>query len=210
MAEWAREFTPTMEKLKTKLTISKLNNSKVEIEGAHYKQLFPKYHTDRHLLMKSRPGYVKAMCAKKIAWDWMKGTFTIFRVVFLVNDVRREGSIFHAIIEQYSEKGLGINEEILRDTFEYLKDEVLVIIDGLDGICHPTQALINVSDPQTKVGHKMLVTTTIGLQSIIYIETGCKTVCEIEELKPGDAKKLMFIFCEGDEEKIEKKIKFQS
>ena len=107
-------------------------------------------------------------------------------------------------------RGLEINEEILRDTFEYLNDEVLVIIDGLDGICHPTRALINVSDPQTKVGHKTLVTATIGQESKIDIEIGYKTVCEIEDLKPGDTKKLMFSFCEGDEEKIEKNNKIQS
>ena len=154
--------------------------------------------------MKSRPGYGKTMCAKKIAWDWAKGTFTTFEVVFLVNSVRRRGSIFDTIIEQYSEKGLKIKQEILRDTFEYLKDEVLVIRDGSDGICHPTQALVNVSESQTKFGHKTLVTTTIGPESKIDIEIGYKTVCEIEELKPGDAKKLMFSFCEGDEEKIHK------
>ena len=165
-----------MEKLKTKFTISKLNNSKVEIEDTHYKQLFPKYHTDRHLLMKSRPGYGTTICAKKIAWDWAKGTFTTFEVVFLVNSVSRRGSIFDTIIEQYSEKVLKIKEEILRDTFEYLKDEVLVIIDGLDGICHPTQALVNVSESQTKFGHKTLVTTTIGPESKIDIEIGYKTV----------------------------------
>ena len=173
MAAWASKFTPTMEKLKTELTISKLNNSKVEIEGARYKQLFPKYHTDRILLIKSRPGYCKTMCAKKIAWDWAKGTFTTFQVVFLVNGVKGGGSMFDMTIEQHSEKGLGINEEILRDTFEYLKDEVLVILDGLDRICDPAQALINVSEWQTKVGHKTLVTATIGQESKIdWLQNG--------------------------------------
>ena len=201
MAEWAREFTPTMEKLKTKLTISKLNNSKVKIEDTHYKKLFPKYHTDRHLLMKSPPGFGKTVCAKKITWDWAKGTFTTFQVVFLVIGVRQGCSVFDAIIEQYSEKGLEIKEETLRDTFEYLKEKVLVI---LDGVFDPAKALVNVSDPQTKFGHKTLVTFTIGPESKIGIEIGYKTVCDIEDLKPGEDKKLMFSFCEGDEENIDK------
>ena len=85
-----------------------------------------------------------------------------------------------------------------------------VILDGSDDICHPAKALVNISESQTNLCHKTLLTTTIELESIIYIETGYKTVCEIEELKPGDAKKLMLIFCEGDEGKIEKNIKFQS
>ena len=202
MAEWAKEFTPEMEKLKTKLNISKLSNFKVNKVGVSYEKIFPKHSTDKRLLIKARPGFGKTMCAKKITWDWAKGTFTNFRLVFLVNAFRTGNSIFDMIIEQYSKKGFKIKEETLRDTFESLGDAILVILDGLDGTCAQRQDLGKVVDLQTKFCHKTLV--TMSSDPGINTENYFQTVCQIAEFSSGEAKFLINSFSGGEEEKVDR------
>ena len=201
MAGWAKEFTPKIGKLKTKLNIRKINDSKVNVEGVHYKTLFQKHSVDKRLLMKARPGFGKTLCAKKITWDWAKGTFTNFRLVFLVNSFIAGNSLFDTIIKQYSEKGLEIKEEILRDTFEFLGEKVLVILYGLGDTCAQRQGSFRFIDPQTNFRHKTLVTMDSDLGPII--ENDFQTVCEVTELNPREAKQLINGFTGGEEEKVD-------
>ena len=87
------------------------------------------------ILMKGDPGMGKTTQCKKIGWDWAKGLFTYFLIVFFVflKLVKPGEAIENAIIKQNPYmKGLKITEEKVRSILDTLGTRCLIILDGLD------------------------------------------------------------------------------
>ena len=94
----------------------------------------------RKILIKGKPGVGKSSLSKKIAWDWARGVFTVFSIVFLVSLrlVKPDDPIEDIILSQYSIlKSLNMTRPKIQK-LQYIldsKDEkVLLIVDGLDDL----------------------------------------------------------------------------
>ena len=87
------------------------------------------------ILAKGDPGMGKTTWSKKVAWDWAKGLFQTFSLIFFVflKLVKPVSTIENIIIEQNSYMtGLKIRDRTLRDILETFGKRCLLILDGLD------------------------------------------------------------------------------
>ena len=87
------------------------------------------------ILGKGDPGMGKTTWCKKVAWDWAKGLFQAFSIVFFVflKLVKPGATIKNIIIEQnLYMKGLKISEKRLQNIIEVFGNRCLLILDGLD------------------------------------------------------------------------------
>ena len=132
-----------MDRLYSELTLEKLNDTPQGITRSkldNYKAMFKsqKSHKQRNankILLVSNPGYGKTSIAKKINWDWAKGAFTAFTVIFIVllKLVIPGDTIENVIIEQTPAlEGMGVSSLRLKRILETFSDKCLIILDGLD------------------------------------------------------------------------------
>ena len=87
------------------------------------------------ILLVFDPGYGKTSIAKKISWDWAKGVYTAFTIIFIVllKMVKPGDAIENVIIEQTPAlEGMGVSPQKLRRMLETFSDKCLIILDGLD------------------------------------------------------------------------------
>ena len=78
----------------------------------------------------------KTVLSKKIAWDWAKGDFSRFDIVFYISLklVRPEEIFEQAIIDQYKLDDITVSK--LHRMLYGIGDKYLVILDGLDEHAH--------------------------------------------------------------------------
>ena len=77
----------------------------------------------------------KSTLTKKIAWDWAKGFFTDYSIVFFVflKLVKSGDVIENMIIKQMPmQEGLNVTHTKLQNILESFGDRCLIIFDGLD------------------------------------------------------------------------------
>ena len=126
-----------MTKLYAELTLEKIEN---EVLGEKrrslqcYKDMFTSNGRDK-ILIKADPGMGKTTLGKKMGWDWSKGFFEDFSMVFFVflKVVKPDESIEKVIIKQNPElEGLGVSVEKLRGLLGKFSERCLLILDGLD------------------------------------------------------------------------------
>ena len=89
----------------------------------------------KKILAKGEPGMGKSTLGKKISYDWAKGIFTAFSIVFFLSLklVRPGHAIENIIIEQYSVmEGLTISEKKLKTILDVFGHVCLIVLDGLD------------------------------------------------------------------------------
>ena len=128
MAPWAKEYTPVMEDIQTKLTITKPHNTQGAKAIVEYQQLF---QSNGKVWVKGGHGTGKTLLCKKIAYDWAKGIFTKFSLVFVVfcDLIGSLSPLEDAIVQQY-----GISDT-QRETLRYILHEIgskcLVILDDV-------------------------------------------------------------------------------
>ena len=87
------------------------------------------------ILAKGDPGMGKTTWCKKVAYDWVKGLFQTFSIVFFVflKLVKLGAAIENIIIEQNPYmKGLKITKRKLESVLETFGNRCLLILDGLD------------------------------------------------------------------------------
>ena len=101
------------------------------------------------ILIKGEPGMDKTTLIKKVAYDWVKGLFTVVSIVFLVflKLVSPGDSIHDIIIKQNpSLEEFGITSQQLTDMFYTFGNKCLLILDGLDE--HALGRSLNVRKPK--------------------------------------------------------------
>ena len=108
MAPWAKDYTPKMEDIQTRLRIVSPDQRKCE-GPTNYDELFADSWAKR-VLAKGRIGTGKTMLGKKLAFDWARGVFIRFSIVLFVSMklVNPTTPIENVIVRQYNEKGLSI------------------------------------------------------------------------------------------------------
>ena len=157
MAPWATAYTEVdMDKLYTELTLEKLENTPASLLSEkieNYQKLFGspecgesqddkvkskanfKKKKGKRILCKGDPGMGKTTWGKKIGYDWAKGIFTAYSIVFFVflKLVQPDDTIENVIIEQNPHlEGLRMSPANLRRILEIHSEKCLVILDGLD------------------------------------------------------------------------------
>ena len=134
---WLRGYYVDMNKLYTELTLEKIEN---EVLGARtrrlkdYEGMFVSYGRDK-ILIKGDPGMGKTTLGKKIGFDWSRGIFKIYSIVFFVflKLVQPNETIENVIMKQNPElEGLGVSLEKLHSILDRFSDRCLLILDGLD------------------------------------------------------------------------------
>ena len=89
----------------------------------------------KKVLFQGIPGIGKTTLMKKICWDWAKGIFTTFSIVFLVLPklVEPGEAIENIIIEQRPElEEMGMTPRKLKTFLDKFGNRCLIILDGID------------------------------------------------------------------------------
>ena len=134
---WLRDYYVDMNKLYTELTLEKIENDVYGVNGRTlkgYEEMFDAEGRDK-ILMKGDPGMGKTTLGKKVGYDWAKGVFKEFTLIFFVylKFVKPGETIEKVIIQQNPElEGLNVTPAKLRACFEKFGKKCLIILDGLD------------------------------------------------------------------------------
>ena len=134
---WLRDYYVDMNKLYTELILEKIENELLGekcliLQG--YQDMFNSNGRDK-ILIQADPGMGKTTLGKKVGWDWARGEFKKFSIVFFVflKLVQPDETIENVILKQNPElEGLGVSVEKLRSILDRFSDRCLLILDGLD------------------------------------------------------------------------------
>ena len=134
---WLRDYLVDMNKLYTELIMEKIENEVLGLKMVPlpgYKEMFDSDERDK-ILIKADPGMGKTTLLKKVGWDWSRGEFKLYSIVFFVflKFVQPGDSIESVILKQNPElEGLGVSPEKLHSLLDRFSDRCLLILDGLD------------------------------------------------------------------------------
>ena len=107
----------------------KLKNKEIRQKASTYRR------PGKKILAKGDPGKGKSTFCKKVAWDWARGVFIAYSIVFIVflKLVRPGDAIENVIIQQMPElEGFCVSPRKLQSILESHGSECLLILDGLD------------------------------------------------------------------------------
>ena len=110
---------------------------KVKRSAKHQKQqiMTDQEREGKKVLFKADPGMGKTSLMKKVTYDWVKGIFTVFAIVFFVSVklVKPGAPIENIIIDQNPKlKGLKVSPHKLRALRGNFGNQCLIILDGFD------------------------------------------------------------------------------
>ena len=198
MAPWTKDFTVKLKDVRTRLDVSKLRENSANLIVSDYEELFedrkqiPNQNvmdseavSRRKILLKGRTG--KTSMAKRIASDWASGIFKAFAIVFFISmKLVDPGDVLgNIIIDQNSLGDLKITRENLKDIFDQIGDDCLLIVDDIDDhtACVNKDVLRIIK--QEKVICNLLVTFS-GLNGLRTLDQYFDTVCEVQGFQEND------------------------
>ena len=123
----------------TELTLQRLNYTAWGMRSSsdiqHYRDLFCTEEDDPriYILAIGDPGIGKSIFAKKVAWDWAKGVFTAYSIVFFVDlkHMRPGDAIENVIIQQMPHlEALHLSPKKLQSLLQSRGSKCLLIFDG--------------------------------------------------------------------------------
>ena len=95
----------------------------------------PRRQKGKKILLKGDPGMGKTTLMKKIGWDWARGIFTTFSIVFFVFlKLVEPGEAIENIIVRHTPaiEGMSITPDRVRQLLQQFSEQCLLILDGLD------------------------------------------------------------------------------
>ena len=160
--------------------------------------------------MKADPGMGKTTLGKKMTWDWAKGVFNDFSIVFFVSLklVNPNDMIENAIKQQNPElEGLGVSQQKLKTLLNRYSKKILLILDGLDehGL-GPNGDILKMIRNQMLLGCPILISSRP--HSTWGIERYFPTIVRVDGFTEEEAKKFVSNFF-TDENKIEQIMEFR-
>ena len=218
---WFEGYLIKMNELYTELTLEKVEmkllgkkrkvgEERRRLEG--YQEIFhcnQSNPNDRKILMKADPGMAKTTLGKKVTWDWAKGVFKDFSIIFFVSLklVNPNDLIENAIILQNPElEGLDVSQQKLKALLNRFSSRILIILDGLDehGLGQNGDVLKLIRN-QKLLGCPILISSRP--HSTWQIEEYFPTIVRVEGFTEEEARKFVYNFF-TDENKIEQIMTF--
>ena len=207
---WFEGYLIDMDELYTELTLEKVEMKLLGEERRRlggYQEMFDCSQSkpdNKKVLMKSDPGMGKTTLGQKMSWDWARGTFKKFSVIFFValKLVKPDGLIENVIIQQNPElEGLGVSQQKLNALLNRYSKKVLIILDGLDehGLGQNGDVLKMIKN-QKLLGCPILISSRP--HSTWQIEKYFPTIVKIDGFTEKEAKKFVSNFF-ADENKVE-------
>ena len=160
IAPWAKGYSVNIKDIYTDLTLEKIDNhptgpKRHRIErytdifedsilsgmgdgnecGQSVAQISVQKKRSKKILLKGDPGMGKSSFLKKVAWDWARGTFVTFTIVFFVflKLVKPGDAIENVIIDQNPWlEGMGLTTKKIEMILKTHGSRCLIILDGLD------------------------------------------------------------------------------
>ena len=144
IAPWAKDFTLKLEDVQTRLDVVRCRGEKVNWKTSEYSEMFEETQPRemhglqvlqklRKILVKGRLGHGKSTLAKNIVYDWAKGLFKRFSIVFFISMklVKPDDTIENMIIDQNGLGDLNFTPQKVKRILDKFGSDCLVIIDGL-------------------------------------------------------------------------------
>ena len=138
VAPWIPDYKLEMDQLYADLSLETVNGRIMTLHDFEAMLFSPKSHKGENadkVLLVSDPGYGKTSIARKISWDWAKGVFTAFTIIFIVilKMVKPGDAIENVIIQQTPGlEEIGVSPQKLKRILEIFGNKCLIILDGLD------------------------------------------------------------------------------
>ena len=182
MAPWAKDYTPKMEDIQTRLRI--IRSDHIDNKDIYdYRKLFISRRSHQ-ILIKGGWGSGKTLLSKKLAFDWATGMFKTFIAVFVVPTVLVSPStpIENAMAQHCNDEGLQVSEQTVEQVLAKYRERILIIVDEYDGDTSemPTNQLSIRKMPDFL---KPSVIVTSGPCETWAIENEFQTVCEIQSFR---------------------------
>ena len=181
----------TLEKVEMGLSGQKRRQLKGYQEMFHCSASSPK---NRKVLMKADPGMGKTTLGKKVTWDWAKGEFKDFSMIFFVAlKLVKPDDLIENIIKQQNPELEGLDVRALLNKYS---TKILIILDGLDEHrLGQNEDVLNIIKNQ-KLDCRVLVSSRP--QSTFGIEEYFPTIVRVEGFNEKEARKFVSNFF-GDE-----------
>ena len=213
---WLEGYLINMDELYTQLIIEKIERKLLGEETwalQTYEDMFSCNkldHKNRKILMKADPGMGKTTLGRKMSWDWARGEFKKFSIIFFValKFVRPGDSIENVIIQQTPElKALKITQEKLKALLIRFSNKILIILDGLDEHrLGQNEDVLKIIKNQTLLHCRIVVSARP--HSAYEVEQYFSTIIRIEGFTENKAAKFVSKFF-NDRKKITQILQFK-
>ena len=221
MAPWAKAYTVDMKDIYTELTLDKIENQPTGPEGKtieDYKELFEdkkkelgeqsKKKPPKKVLLKADPGMGKTTFGKHLAYDWAKGIFKVFTIVFFVSLklVKPDDTIENIIIQQTPAlEGLNVKQQKIKSILDTLGSRCLIIFDGYDEFGFKNEEIMKMI--QGRIYHKCNVVLTSRPHSVEDVDEHFQTLVKIQGFNEIHTAQFISKTIAG-EEKVQAVLKF--
>ena len=213
---WFEGYLINMDELYTELTLEKVEMKLLGEERRRlggYQEIFDCNQSNpnnKKVLMKADPGMGKTTLGQKMSWDWARGHFKKFSMIFFValKLVKPGDPIEKVIMQQNPElEGLGVSQQKLKALLNRYSSKILIILDGLDehGLGQNGDVLKMIRN-QKLLGCPILISSRP--HSTWEIEKYFPTIVRVEGFTEEEAKKFVSNFF-TDENKIEQIMEFR-
>ena len=205
---WLRDYYVDMRELYTELTLEKIENKlegKTSATLKTYEEMFfcksagkMSSQGKKKVLFKGEQGMGKSTLGRKMGWDWAKGIFKVFSIVFFValKFVKPGEPIENIILNQHPElEGMNVTKQKLHGILHRFGNRCLLILDGLDE-CGKNEDILKIIRNQKLLNCSIVVSSRP--HSTREIERFFPNVVRLEGFTEKEAKKFVYKFFQAE------------